>query len=57
VGAHHRDFQKEKILRSVADVILSHLPSATHDMPLSFGIDIPELAAPVRTRTLTRACA
>jgi amino acid adenylation domain-containing protein len=57
VGAHHRDFQKEKVLRSVADVIVSHLPPATHDRPLPFCVDIPESTAPVRTGILTRACA
>ena len=57
VGAHHRDFQKERILRNVADVIVSHLPSATYERPLSFCVDIPELTAPVRTGTLTRVCA
>ena len=57
VDAHHRDFQREKILRSVADVILSHLPSATHDRHLSFSVDVPGSTAPVRARILTRACA
>jgi len=57
VGAHHRDFQKEQILRSVAEVIVSHLSSATHDRPLSFCVDIPESPAPVRTGILTGACA
>src|SRR5208282_1315626 len=57
VGAHHRDFQKEKVLRSVADVIVSHLPSPTHDRPLSFCVDIPKSTAPVRAGILTRACA
>ena len=57
VGAHHRDFRKEKVLRSVAEVIVPHLPSITHDRPFSFGVDIPELTAPVQTGALTRACA
>jgi amino acid adenylation domain-containing protein len=57
VDAHHRDFHKEKILRSVADVIVSHLPSATYDRPLSFCVDVPESTDPVRMGILTSACA